>query len=100
METAGIFGYYALGILSGLLLMRWLFRAAHRDRFGAGPCAICSREGFQVRCKACRRQVAMCHYFGVLFPDSPDPGMFRSRKSVQLCTECMPENVRKSVESL
>lgn len=80
-------GLVALGILFGILFVRWSETAAKKAWLGQGPCAACGKDGYLVHCRRCGKKVAMCHYYGVLYPDRPIG--FRKRRAVEVCTDCV-----------
>lgn len=99
MEPAAALGFLVLGIVVGVLLVRWAF---HRNQqlFGSRPCAICGTESYVTRCKPCGKMVAMCHYYGILYPDDPKPRLVGKRRSVHVCTACISQALRDSLEAL
>lgn len=92
-------GFLCLGLLLGILVVRWAGRHSLRN-LSHGKCVICGREGYIVRCERCRRGIAMCHYYGILYPDDPSYKVLVRRRKVELCTDCMTPSAREAVESL
>jgi ferredoxin len=93
-------GFLVLGLILGILLVRWVGRLSHRNLVGQGKCALCGQHGFIVRCKACGKGVAMCHYYGILYPDTPDFKLMVKRRSTHVCTACISGPAREAVEGL
>jgi hypothetical protein len=97
-------GFLLLGLMLGLILgifaVKYLIRFTQQGQVGRGKCSNCDQEGFLVTCKICGCQVAMCHYYGVLYPDDPGYKFTRLRRSTQVCTKCIPVSSRESIEKL
>lgn len=93
-------GFLVLGALAGILGMRSLLRWAGQFRDGVGTCEACGEKGWLIGCRRCGRHVAMCHYYGILYPDDPQQKIVGKRRNVQLCTDCLPGEVRERLEKL
>lgn len=93
-------GFLVLGAIAGILGMRAIFRWVGEFRPGVGTCEICTQKGWLIHCEICRRQVAMCHYYGILYPDDPAAKLIRKRRSAQLCTDCIHPEVQERLEKL
>lgn len=89
-----------LGLILGILAVKYLVRFTQQGQVGRGKCSNCDQEGFLVSCKICGREVAMCHYYGVLYPDDPGFKLARLRRTIHICTKCIAEPLRESIEKL
>lgn len=93
-------GFMLLGAVIGVLALRSLVRWAGEFRSGVGSCYDCGAKGWLIKCVYCQRKVAMCHYYGILFPDDPGAKLVLARKSLQICSRCMPAEVLTQIERL
>lgn len=93
-------GFLLLGAILGIMALKSLVRWAGQFRDGVGSCQACGSKGWLVKCVYCQRKVAMCHYYGILFPDDPDAKLLRKRKSLQVCSQCIPPEVLTQLERL
>lgn len=99
IDPAAASGLFALGILCGILLVRWAGSESHK-RFWNGKCVFCEKNGHLVRCRKCNRQVAMCHYYAILYPDDPGFKILGKRHSVEICSACIELTEREILEAL
>lgn len=92
--------YIVVGIILGVFLLARVQRVTSRAWEGRGKCAICQQEGYLVQCVRCKRRMAMCHYYGFLLLDDPDPKFIGKRKSKQICSECLIPAARHVIDNL
>lgn len=94
-------GCLLLGIILGILLVKWATRFLRRHELAIGLCTACGKEGYLVHCDRCGKAVAWCHYYAVLYPGPPEPKLIlKSRKKAHICTDCLPPRVRETLEEL
>jgi hypothetical protein len=97
---AAALGFMLLGAILGIMALKSLIGWAGSMREGVGSCSYCGSKGWLIRCVYCQNKVAMCHYYGILFTDDPASKLVRARKSLQICTKCMPPEVLSQLERL
>lgn len=100
LSISAALGFLVLGAILGVLALKSLVRWAGEFRTGVGSCSECGTKGWLIQCVYCHKKVAMCHYYGILFTDDPASKLLAKRKSLQICTKCMPPEVLSQLERL
>jgi hypothetical protein len=100
MAVMTALGFLVLGMFIGFLAFREISNLAHQSRSGPGQCWYCGTKAYCVKCARCKRQTAMCHYYGVLATDDPAPRLLRTRRGAQVCMTCLTDEEKKILEQI
>lgn len=99
---AAMSGALLLGFIVGVLVWPKIIGWARRslDEFRGGKCSYCGLETYVTPCNRCGKEVAYCHYYGVLGTDVPNRESIRKRRSSQICTACLKSDEKDMLELL